>query len=99
LVASVSAPRVAGIEHPFGQTVGGPGDSATQLAVLRSTLFALQTIEVPGDVLHLPFEWRGDPKTIEHSMEHPPIATYLMKHPLQIRNLLKRQVPEKFLVG
>jgi hypothetical protein len=89
---------VAGIEHPFGQTVGDSFDTETQLAVLRATLDVLHTIETPGDVIYLPFEWAGNPKSIEHNMEPPPIAKHLMKHPLQVRNLLKRQVPEKFLV-
>ena len=30
------------------------------------------------------------------TMVPPPIAKLLMRHPLQARNLLKRQVPEKF---
>ena len=34
LTAAVSTPRVAAIEYPFGRTVGQPGGSAGQLAVL-----------------------------------------------------------------
>jgi hypothetical protein len=98
LVEAVGAPRVAGIEHPFGQTVGDPGDVETQIAVLRATLATLESIPEPGGRINLPFEWKGDPKAIEHNMEPPPIAKYLMRHPLQVRNLIKRQVPEKFRV-
>jgi D-proline reductase (dithiol) PrdB len=97
LVAAVSAPRVAGIEFPFGQTVGDPGDVETQSAVLRATLAALQSIHTPGEVVQLPFEWAGNPKEIEHP-EPPPIAKYLIRHPWHVRNLLKREIPEKFLV-
>ena len=96
LVQAVSAPRVAGIEHPFGQTVGDPGDVETQMAVVRATLQALESISEPGGVVHLPFEWAGDPKQIKHDMEPPPIAKYLMRHPWHVRNLIKRQVPQKF---
>jgi len=67
------------------------------MAVLRATLEALQTIKEPGSIVHLPFEWDGNPKAIAHDLEPPPIATYLMKHPLQVRNLLKREVLERFL--
>ena len=95
---AISAPRVAGVEHPFGQTVGDPGDTAIQMAVVRATLDALGSIKEPGSVVHLPFEWAGDPKQIEHDMEPPPIAKYLVRHPLQVRNLIKRQVPEKYKV-
>ena len=91
-------PRLAGIEHPFGQTVGDPGDVETQTAVLWGALAALESIQAPGGRVDLPFEWLGDHKAIEHDMEPPPIAKYLMRHPLQVRNLIKRQVPEKFLV-
>ena len=59
---------------------------------------ALESIREPGGRVDLPFEWAGDPKEIEHNIEPPPIAKYLMRHPLQVRNLIKRQVPEKFLV-
>ena len=89
---------MAGIEHPFGQTVGDPGEVETQMAVLRATLDALGSIKEPGGVVHLPFEWAGDSKQIEHDMEPPPIAKHLMRHPLQVRNLIKRQVPEKYQV-
>jgi hypothetical protein len=89
---------VAGIERPFGQTVGDPGDTDTQKVVLRATLTALETITESGGVVHLPFKWPGNPKDIEKNMQPPPIARYLMRHPLQVRNLLKRQVPEKFKV-
>ena len=68
------------------------------MAVLNAMLDALQSIDTPGEVVHLPFEWDGNPKGIKHDMEPPPIASYLMKHPFQVRNLLKREVPEKFLV-
>jgi len=66
LAQAVGAPRVAGIEHPFGQNVGAPGDRATQLVVLRAALEA--------------------------------IASYLVRHPWHVRNLLKREIPEKYRV-
>lgn len=98
LTAAVSAPRVAGIEHPFGRTVGDPGDVERQTEVLRAILAAFQTIEKPGQIVHLPFEWDGNPKEIEHNLKPPPIADYLMRHPWHVRNLLKRDVPEKYRV-
>jgi D-proline reductase (dithiol) PrdB len=98
LTRATCAPRVAGIEFPFGQTVGDPGDSATQLAVMRATLAALESISDPGGVVHLPFEWAGDPKKIEHDMQPPPIVQYLKRHPLHVRNFIKRQVPEQYRV-
>ena len=98
IAAAVGAPRVAGIEHPFGITGGAPGDTAVQLAVLRATMDALQNIEQPGEVVHLPFEWAGNPKDTGHTMDPPPIASYLVRHPWHVRNLLKREIPEKYRV-
>ena len=89
---------MVGIEHPFGRTVGDPDDVGTQMAVLRATFGALESITEPGSRVDLPFEWVGYPKAIEHGIEPPPIAKYLIRHPLQVRNLIKRQVPEKYQV-
>jgi len=54
LTASVYEPRIAAIEHPFSLTMGYPGDSDTQMAVLRATLKALVEMELPGELRHLP---------------------------------------------
>jgi hypothetical protein len=86
-------PRIAAIEHPFGQNIGCAGDCDTQLAVLRTTLKALEEIQTPGEIVHLPFEW---PESAEagHPETPPPIVGYLKKHPLQVMKLIRRQVPE-----
>ena len=93
LTAAVSVPRIAAIEHPFGQNVGRAGDGATHLAVLRATLGALAEIQAPGTVVHLPFEWPESAEA-EHPDPPPPIVDYLMKHPLQVMKLIRRQIPE-----
>jgi hypothetical protein len=61
--------------------------------VLRATLKALAEIRIPGEIVHLPFEW---PETAEneHPEPPPPIVGYLKKHPLQVMKLIRRQVPE-----
>ena len=40
-VALLTSGGIAGIEHPFGCTMGRPDDREGQLAVLRATLQAL----------------------------------------------------------
>ena len=86
-------PRVAAIEHPFGQNVGPAGDSETQMAVLRVTLKTLEDIQEPGKIVHLPFEW---PEALDDGeLEEPtPIAAYLRKHPFQVMKLIRRKIPE-----
>ncbi len=94
LTASVSVPRIAAIEYPLGRTVGQPGDTAGQMAVLRATLAALESITSPGGVVHLPFEWPEPPNRVHnHPPEDPPIARYLARNPWFLPRLLSRKVP------
>lgn len=87
-------PRVAAIEYPLGRTLGQPGDAAGQMAVLRATLDAFETIDQPGGIVNLPFEWPELPKQVEnHPPEDPPIGRYLQRHPWFLPKLLARDVP------
>jgi hypothetical protein len=88
--AVTGAPRIAAIEHPFGQTMGAPGDAAGQTAVLRAALQALAEIEEPGTVRHLPFRWTG-PEPEEG--EPPPIVGAILKRPWLYRKLLAGDIP------
>lgn len=63
------------------------------MAVLRATLKALEEIQEPGTIMHLPFEW---PDFLsDGELEEPtPIAAYLLKHPFQVLKLIRRKIPE-----
>jgi hypothetical protein len=94
LTASVSVPRLAAIEYPLGRTLGQPGDAAGQSAVLEATFQALENIQTPGEVVHLPFEWPEAPKAVRsHPREDPPIARYLARNPWFLPRLLSRNIP------
>ena len=93
LTTSVGVPRIAAIEHPFGLTLGLPGDAARQLAVLRAALRALEEVSQPGTVVHLPFEWNSSVKLNIYPPEAPPIARYLRRHPWNIPKFLNRTPP------
>jgi len=70
-------------------------DAAGQMAVLEATLQALENIQAPGGIVHLPFEWLEAPKEVRNSPpEDPPIARYLARHPWFLPRLLNRNVPE-----
>ncbi len=94
LTASVSVPRIAAIEHPFGRTLGHPHDSDRQRAVLESIFQALESIHNPGQMVHLPFDWSKPPGGPEFPRAPaPPIVDYLAKHPWALPRLLKRKPP------
>jgi glycine reductase complex component B subunit gamma len=94
LTASVGVPRIAAIEHPFGLTLGLPGDVERQIEVLRSTLRALEEISQPGGVVYLPFEWNATEKVKMYPPESPPIVQYLRRHPWYFPRFLNRAPPE-----
>lgn len=94
LTAASGAPRVAGIEFPFGRPLGQPHDAVTQRAVLWATLEALRDAERPGSVVHLPFEWPEPPDQVRwHPKEPSPIVQLLGREPSLLRRLLEEGVP------
>jgi hypothetical protein len=96
LTASTSVPRLVGVEHPMGRTMGAPGDSERQMAVLKASLRAVETMEIPGASEQLPFTWHESPVRARADGAPPsPISAYLKKHPWLFPRLLNRDVPEK----
>jgi hypothetical protein len=93
LTASVGAPRIAAIEHPFGVTLGRPGDTSGQRAVLRAALRAMEAMAEPGGVVHLPFEWTAPEAGAFGPPVPPPIARYLVRHPWALLRFLNRTPP------
>ncbi len=94
LTSAVSVPRLAGIEHPFGQTMGRPGEKDRQLAVLLAALEAVEEMRVPGSMTHLPFEWTGTRKeALAQPPVPPPIVGHLKWHPWELPRLMARDVP------
>jgi len=78
----------------LGRTLGQPCDVAGQMAVLEATLSALETIQTPGEIVHLPFEWPEALKDLRnHPPVEPPISRYLSRNPWFLPRLLTRNVP------
>ena len=94
LTAAVGVPRVAGIEFPLGRPFGQPGDKNGQTAVLRAALGAVESLERPGGVAHLPFEWPEPPSRVRTTAE-PPIAGLLKRKPWLLPRLFSRDVPSE----
>jgi hypothetical protein len=92
--ASVGAPRVAGIEFPFGRPLGLPGDRAGQRAVLTA---ALEVVSRAGAwdgapaalrLAAIPHDARADPPV------PPPIVQLVKRKPWLAVKLLARDIPE-----
>jgi hypothetical protein len=93
--ASVGAPRVAGIEFPFGRPLGLPGDQAGQRAVLRAALEVIWLAQAPGTVIQLPFTWPQSPRDARADPAVPPPIVQLVKRkPWLAVKLLARDIPE-----
>jgi hypothetical protein len=94
LTAAVGVSRLVGIEYPFGRTLGKPGDTEGQTAVLRNTLEAAEEMEMPGGRVDLPYRWpESRAQAQAHPPEPPPIATYLKKRPWHLPRLFSRDLP------
>lgn len=57
LASAVLAPRVVGVEFPFGHPFGRPGDRATQRLVLDTALTVLSGAAGPGTRVDVDVEW------------------------------------------
>ena len=92
---SLGAPRVAGIEFPFGPPLGLPGDRAGQRAVLRATLEVVSRARQPGTVIQLPFQWPQSPHDTRADLPVPPPIVQLIKRkPWLAVKLLARDIPQ-----
>jgi hypothetical protein len=54
---AVAAPRVVGVEFPFGHPFGLPGDRALQRRVLETALTVLAGASAPGTRIDVDVEW------------------------------------------
>lgn len=55
----VRPPRTVFLDWPFGHPLGEPFNPPQHEAVLKAALRALQEIQTPGQILDLPWPWKG----------------------------------------
>jgi hypothetical protein len=53
----IGTPRTLAVEHPFGHTLGVPGDKQGQRDVIMEALKALETLQEPGGIVHSQSIW------------------------------------------
>jgi hypothetical protein len=75
----MGVPRTAGVEFPFGHTLGHAGDRDEQMAVIRDALRVLADAPEPGTIEDLPYEWPDFErwKTEWHPEKPSPIIRWL----------------------
>lgn len=60
ITAAVNPPRAVFLDFPLGHTAGKADDLAGQRHILIDTLRALETINVPGTIVPLPYRFSDD---------------------------------------
>lgn len=56
----VRPPRTVFLRWPFGHPLGEPDNRLQQRAVLLETFRQLYAVDVPGQIVDLPFRWRRE---------------------------------------
>lgn len=57
ITRAANPPRAAFVDYPLGHTTGEPHDAVLQRRILKQALHGLATLDTPGSVLMLPFQW------------------------------------------
>ena len=75
------APRIVGVEFPFGHPFGQPGDRAVQRLVLETAVRVLAGASRPGTRVDIDLEWpqpRGEAYKAWQPAEPSPIVAMLL---------------------
>lgn len=59
VVRQAGSPRAAAPIVPMGANAGAPHDVVMQKTIVKATLELLETIETPGKIVPLPFEYHA----------------------------------------
>jgi D-proline reductase (dithiol) PrdB len=57
-MAKIKPPRALRVKFGRGSMFGEPGNVERQRRIVLDTLEALKTMDVPGTILELPYQWR-----------------------------------------
>jgi hypothetical protein len=85
----IGTPRTLAVEHPFGHTLGKPGDSVGQLNILQEALRALETIQEPGEILHSTVRWDEPPDEAIKAWQPPEPSPIIRELRPKFREMLR----------
>lgn len=57
IFSSGRPPRATFVDYPLGHSAGRPFDPANQLDIVRTALGGLESMQQPGEIVHLPDCW------------------------------------------
>ena len=60
VMEAVKAPRLVSVDFPLGHSTGKPFDTDLQRGILRDAFEVLKSIQWPGAIIDLPYQWGGD---------------------------------------
>ena len=60
MMEQVKPPRSVFVNFPLGHQCGKPFDRELQMSIIKDALQALSTLDEPGTVVDLPYEWGED---------------------------------------
>ncbi len=95
VAATQLAPRMVGVEFPFGHTFGMPGDRRTQLRVMATAVTVLAGATEFGTRIDLDLEWpqpRGEAYRAWHPPTASPMVSEMLEHPWRL-NGRQRETP------
>lgn len=84
LAMKLRAPRVVGVEFPFGHSYGTPGNDSLMETVARTAARALAEAQEPGYRIDVEEEWPIEVK-VAYRTWHPPVASPIVAQMLARR--------------
>lgn len=84
MAVKMRAPRVVGVEFPFGHNFGTPGNDALQLEVARAAVQALEEAAAPGYRLDVDAAYPV-PLEVAYKTWHPPRPSPIVEMMLKQR--------------
>ena len=60
MMAQVKPPRPVFVNFPLGHQCGKPFDRGLQMNIIKDALGTLNTLDEPGRITDLPYEWGED---------------------------------------
>lgn len=89
LAVTQLAPRIVGVEFPFGHSFGMPGDRRTQRRVLEAAVTVLSGASAFGTRIDLDLEWpqpRGEAYRGWQPRDASPMVATILKEPQRLES-------------